>query len=172
MAAFFECQPSRVPEIDHFGARRLERKLHVKGNPWLSLCLRDMNSLDLQVNLRPFSVVTFSEREIQLNLEIELFLLTVGGVLSLEFAHTNLGGLIHGEEHPREAISPMALTARQWLIATAVQKGLTNPAISKDFGFSESLVKQEIMQIYRKLQVSERKELVEREAPPRNEASI
>lgn len=109
------------------------------------------------------SVVTFCEQEIQLNLEIELFLLTIGGILSLEFSHTNLGGLIHRDEHPREAVSPVALTSRQWIIVQAIQNGLTNPAIAQDLGFSESLVRQETMQIYRKLGVTGRRELIEKE---------
>lgn len=108
------------------------------------------------------SAMTFCEEKIELTLEMELFLLTVGGVLSLQFAHTNLGGLIHREEHPRESIAPVALTFRQWSIAEAIRRGMTNPAIAKDLGFSESLVRQETMQIYRKLAVTGRKELIEK----------
>jgi DNA-binding NarL/FixJ family response regulator len=84
-------------------------------------------------------------------------------VLSLEFAHTNLGGVIHRDDHPHEATSPLALTSRQWIIAQAMQRGLTNPAIAEELGFSESLVRQESMRIYQKLKIKGRKELIEGE---------
>ena len=47
------------------------------------------------------SRVVFCKNEVELNLEVELFLLTIGGILSLEIAHTNLGGVIHRDGHPR-----------------------------------------------------------------------
>lgn len=118
------------------------------------------------------SVMTFCEREIDWNPDIELFLLTVGGILSLEFAHTNLGGLIHRDEYPRESVATMALTSRQWAIAEAIRRGHTNPSIAADLGFSESLVKQESMHIYRKLKVSGRKELIENEIQPLGQSDI
>jgi DNA-binding NarL/FixJ family response regulator len=43
-----------------------------------------------------------------------------------------------------------------------MEKGFTNPAIAAEIGYSESLVRQETMAIYSLLDISGRKELLER----------
>jgi DNA-binding CsgD family transcriptional regulator len=118
------------------------------------------------------SVVTFCSQANEWTLETELFLMTIGGILALEFENTPIGGFIHREGHPGANVSPLAMTARQWTIVAAIRRGLTNPEIAKDLGFSESLVRQETMQIYRKLQVSGRKELIESDHSEGNEGQV
>jgi len=51
------------------------------------------------------------------------------------------------------------LTDRQREILQLVQQGRTNPMISKELGFSESLIRQETIAIYKKLGVRGRKDL-------------
>ena len=54
------------------------------------------------------------------------------------------------------------LTERQVAIKHLIEKGLTNPAIAQEIGYSESLVRSETMAIYSALNISGRKELIDR----------
>lgn len=53
------------------------------------------------------------------------------------------------------------LTARQEQIKALMLRGMTNQQIASEIGYSDSLVRQETMEIYAKLKVSGRKELLE-----------
>lgn len=55
------------------------------------------------------------------------------------------------------------LTKRQAIILDLIREGKTNSKISEEIGFSDSLVKQETILIYKKLGVSGRKELLRQE---------
>jgi hypothetical protein len=55
-----------------------------------------------------------------------------------------------------------ALTTRQLLIRKLIEKGHTNAEIAEQIGYSESLVRHETMEIYAVLNVTGRKELLER----------
>lgn len=55
-----------------------------------------------------------------------------------------------------------SLTERQTAILRLIERGLSNPAIAEEIGYSESLVRQETMAIYSTLNVAGRKELIER----------
>ena len=52
------------------------------------------------------------------------------------------------------------LTARQGEIVRLIKDGKTNSAIAEELGYSESLIRQETIVIYRKLGISGRKELL------------
>ena len=52
------------------------------------------------------------------------------------------------------------LTERQILIKGLMVKGFSNPAIAREIGYSESLVRQETMAIYAALNISGRRELL------------
>lgn len=52
------------------------------------------------------------------------------------------------------------LTPRQNIILDLIKKEMTNPAIARELGFSESLIRQETIHIYRKLGVNGRHDLV------------
>jgi DNA-binding CsgD family transcriptional regulator len=54
------------------------------------------------------------------------------------------------------------LSDRQKTILLLLERGLTNPVIADQIGYSESLVRQETMAIYAHLNISGRKELLER----------
>lgn len=106
-------------------------------------------------------VVTFCSEKIEISSTIEEFLLVIGGILSMQMSQpqfrTKLG--IHGTH--KDPVTAVALTPRQWIILSAIKRGQTNPTIAKELEFSESLIRQETVQIYRKMGVSGRKELLE-----------
>jgi len=56
------------------------------------------------------------------------------------------------------------LSDRQQAILRLLEKGLTNPIIADQIGYSESLVRQETMAIYAALNISGRKELLEKKS--------
>lgn len=105
-------------------------------------------------------VVTFCSAKIEIIKIVEEFLFAIGGILSMQLSQPQyrdkLG--IHGTH--TDPVTAVALTPRQWIVLAAIKRGLTNPAIAKELEFSESLIRQETVQIYRKLGVSGRKELL------------
>lgn len=107
------------------------------------------------------TVVTFCRKVTELTPEIQRFLLTIGGILSLEIRRSKMGDEIQRNEVHHTSVAPSALTPRQWTIVGAIRRGMTNPAIAEDLGFSQSLIRQETMHIYRKLRISGRRELIE-----------
>ena len=56
------------------------------------------------------------------------------------------------------------LSERQELILQLIRSGMTNNAIAKKMGYSESLIRQETMAIYRKLGVDGRRTLINRDS--------
>lgn len=92
--------------------------------------------------------------------EFESFLRSVGFLLALSLRN-NL-------DYTSQARSQMsstkgqqvALTQRQQVILELLAKGFTNGEISREIGYSESLVRQETVAIYAFLGVSGRKELI------------
>jgi len=107
------------------------------------------------------SVVTFCSKEIEISLADEEFLLVVGEILSLHLAKVQKDFDLGRGLTPSAAPSVVALTPRQWTILRAIQKGRTNSDIARELEFSESLIRQETVQIYRKLGVSGRKDILE-----------
>lgn len=106
-------------------------------------------------------IVTFCSAKVEITQAVEEFLLAIGGILSMQLSQpqyrAKLG--IHGTH--KDPVTAVALTPRQWIVLGAIKRGLTNPVIAKELEFSESLIRQETVQIYRKLGVSGRKELLE-----------
>jgi DNA-binding CsgD family transcriptional regulator len=95
--------------------------------------------------------------------QLELFLKTVG-VITFQHLYTSRNGTENGNHGRRERTVKKsgALTERQMSIKRLMEKGLSNPAIAEEIGYSESLVRQETMAIYSTLKISGRKELLER----------
>lgn len=60
-----------------------------------------------------------------------------------------------------------SLSRRQAEILQLIREGKTNPQIADELGFSESLIRQETVSIYRKLGVSGRKEIREADSTPK-----
>lgn len=109
-------------------------------------------------------MVVCSEKKFHLTPNVEFFFKIVGEVIALHAARLNAESThkIHQESLPSsENIS--ALTSRQSVVLSAILHGSTNRTIAGELGFSESLIRHETVEIYRKLNVSGRKELLERE---------
>jgi DNA-binding CsgD family transcriptional regulator len=107
------------------------------------------------------SVVTFCSKRVELSLADQEFLLSVGEILAVELTRVHRNIEFAKGSASLDKASNISLTPRQWTILTAIQKGHTNAEIAGDLGFSESLVRQETVQIYRKLGVAGRKEILE-----------
>ena len=63
-----------------------------------------------------------------------------------------------------------SLSIREQKIVELIREGLTNAEIATSLGYSESLIRQETVAIYRKLGVSGRKELRSSESTPKRAA--
>ena len=101
----------------------------------------------------------------ELDQHLELFLRTVGSIVMQYF--NSCGCKLSKDDHRRDnkhVKKSGVLTNRQVLIMHLIEKGLTNPEIAEQIGYSQSLVRQETMAIYSRLNVSGRKELIERES--------
>ena len=88
--------------------------------------------------------------------EFEHFLRAVGQLIMM---HLNSVGYRKISNFPRGGSGE--LTSRQKIILSFLKKGFTNPRIAQEIGYSESLVRQETIEIYSKLEVSGRKELIQ-----------
>lgn len=107
------------------------------------------------------SVMTFCSKPHDLTVEREEFLLIIGSILAIEMLQVRSSqGL--GKTTTRTGSGPhYSLTPRQWKVLAGIRRGQINADISVDLGFSESLIRQETIQIYRKLGVTGRKEILE-----------
>jgi DNA-binding CsgD family transcriptional regulator len=109
------------------------------------------------------SAVTYCSKENELTVESREFLLIIGMILSLQTTYSRIGSDFGRFRASHVPPYDLALTNRQWTILEAIKTGRTNFDIAEDLGFSESLIRQETVQIYRKLGVTGRKEILESE---------
>ena len=95
--------------------------------------------------------------------QFELFLKTVG-LITIHHFSRNRNRFENGNNNHRDRSVKKSgvLTDRQTKIMNLMEKGLSNPSIAEQIGYSESLVRQETMEIYTILNLSGRKELIER----------
>lgn len=107
------------------------------------------------------SVNTFCSKKFSLTLDGEEFLFIVGEILAVEMTIVQGSLILEKEKSISRKLSEFALTSRQWTILGGIQKGRTNYEIALDLEFSESLIRQETVQIYRKLGVAGRREILE-----------
>lgn len=101
----------------------------------------------------------------KLDHQFDLFLRTVGAIVMHHFYNSQIRveKNIHGNRtHSGKKLG--ALSERQVTIMHLMENGLSNPAIATQIGYSESLVRQETMAIFSTLNVSGRKELIERKS--------
>ena len=93
--------------------------------------------------------------------EFEFFLRSVGAVVALnqlQGLHTlNHRASTNGKAAKAKSVE---LSQRQRLVCDLLLKGFTNLEISREIGYSESLVRHETIEIYRILSVSGRKQLI------------
>ena len=99
----------------------------------------------------------------KLDRQYELFLRTIGAITLQHFnRHQNRFENGNNYHRNRGIKKSGALTDRQKVILQLLETGLSNPAIAEQIGYSESLVRQETIAIYSTLNVSGRKQLIER----------
>lgn len=89
---------------------------------------------------------------------MKLFFTAIGSLLGLYASRlpdvlTKIDNEIDGDSN----LAPTALTNRQLVIAELLEKGFSNAQIGLKLGYSESLIRQETVTIYRKLGVNGRK---------------
>jgi len=93
--------------------------------------------------------------------EFEEFLRLIGSVILLDISHRQEPLQINRVENARtKKETTKTLSPRQKVILEMLSKGATNSEIALEIGYSESLVRQETIEIYRVLGVSGRKELI------------
>lgn len=88
--------------------------------------------------------------------EFEHFLRAVGQIMMI---YINSGKSTKVSTASRKADAD--LTPRQKIILSLLERGFTNPQIALEIGYSESLVRHETIEIYSKLNVSGRRELLQ-----------
>ena len=109
------------------------------------------------------SVVTFCAKDFEMTAEAKKFLLIVGEIISMELlrVRANLDTNLSRSNGQPSRPTSLTLSPRQWTILAAIRKGRTNLEIAIELGFSESLIRQETVQLYRKLGVTGRKEILD-----------
>ena len=91
----------------------------------------------------------------------ESFLRTVGQLAAFAVLNSRNSRDFKIKNRVGQSIDALELTARQEQIKALMLRGMTNQQIASEIGYSDSLVRQETMEIYAKLKVSGRKELLE-----------
>ncbi len=148
--------------------------LNKKGIAELDPSFTFKSSLVAPIVFRGALILYFDEK-IRQSEEDNFFLLAVGSLLALhlsrlseasDFLNSNGTKNVQVSEDALDRIgngstSPVvrALTHRQDVIVEALKRGKTNKEIAEDLDFSESLIRQETVQIYRKLGITGRKQL-------------
>jgi DNA-binding CsgD family transcriptional regulator len=100
----------------------------------------------------------FSSRQLELNEAMNVFYIAIGSLLGL-YASRLPKALVEVAINVKQKIDlpQIPLSDRQLVIAGMLERGFNNAQIGLELGYSESLVRQETVAIYRKLQVTGRK---------------
>jgi DNA-binding CsgD family transcriptional regulator len=100
----------------------------------------------------------FSSKEIELTESMSVFFIAIGSLLGL-YASRLPHALIEAAIDVKKNIDlpQIPLSDRQLVIAGMLERGFNNAQIGLEIGYSESLIRQETVAIYRKLQVTGRK---------------
>jgi hypothetical protein len=110
----------------------------------------------------PFGVgFAFLDHPVDLNEDFENYLRLTGAVIALHLLNGKSESPI--PEYQRSVDkkrTSIDMTNRQKVILEMLSKGATNSEIALEIGYSESLVRQETIEIYRVLGVSGRRELI------------
>jgi len=94
--------------------------------------------------------------------ELSHFARAIGSMLALQLSRIPIyGGSKVKDGKKKNGSQSIELTERQKIIHQLMFKGLTNAQIAGEVGYSESLVRQETIQIFRVLGVSGRKEIID-----------
>jgi DNA-binding CsgD family transcriptional regulator len=110
----------------------------------------------------PFGVgFALLEKIPSLDDEFENYLRLTGAVIALHLLRVKEGHQIPEFQRSLEKkVAPTTMSNRQKVILEMLSKGATNSEIAREIGYSESLVRQETIEIYQILGVNGRKELI------------
>jgi DNA-binding CsgD family transcriptional regulator len=107
-------------------------------------------------------MLLFTAQEPDIDSTLELFLIAVSAMVALNRQNPDLSKIVSiAPKFP--GILDKVLTSRQLAIVEGMKHGHTNATIALDIGYSESLIRQETIDIFKKLGVSGRKELLEQD---------
>ena len=100
----------------------------------------------------------FSSIELELTESMKVFFIAIGSLLGL-YASRLPVALVEAAINVKQKIDlpQIPLSDRQLVIAGLLERGFNNAQIGLEIGYSESLIRQETVAIYRKLQVTGRK---------------
>lgn len=100
----------------------------------------------------------YSSKEIELTQSMKVFFVAIGSLLGL-YASRLPTSLVEVAINVKQKIDlpQIPLSDRQLVIAGLLEQGFNNAQIAEEIGYSESLIRQETVAIYRKLQVTGRK---------------
>jgi DNA-binding NarL/FixJ family response regulator len=100
----------------------------------------------------------YSAKEIKLSESMKVFFVAIGSLLGL-YASRLPASLVEVAINVKQKIDlpQVPLSDRQFVIAGFLEQGFNNAQIAAEMGYSESLIRQETVSIYRKLQVTGRK---------------
>ena len=100
----------------------------------------------------------FSSRKLELTESMNVFYIAIGSLLGL-YASRLPVALVEVAINVKQKIDlpQIPLSDRQLVIAGMLERGFNNAQIGLELGYSESLIRQETVAIYRKLQVTGRK---------------
>jgi DNA-binding CsgD family transcriptional regulator len=105
-------------------------------------------------------IALFSSIKLELSESAQIFYVAIGSLLGL-YASRLPKALVAVAITVKEKIDlpPVPLSDRQLVIAGLLERGFNNAQIGLEIGYSESLIRQETVAIYRKLQVTGRQAL-------------
>ncbi|MDO8645811.1 MAG: LuxR C-terminal-related transcriptional regulator [Candidatus Planktophila sp.] len=104
-------------------------------------------------------LLLFTTKEPDVDSSLELFLIAICALLALN-KHKSASQAVAIISHLQVIAGKLNLTARQNTILDGIRLGHTNATIALDMGYSESLIRQETIDIFKKLGVSGRKALI------------
>jgi len=105
--------------------------------------------------------IAFFNSEFELSEVSEKFIMTVGSISGLAFKIAlDCDWNSYSKKSQRIGANNSLPTSRQEIIVKRIRNGLSNKAIALELGYSESLIRQETIAIYKIFNVAGRKELV------------
>lgn len=104
-------------------------------------------------------LLLFTTKEPDVDSSLELFLMAICALLALD-RHKADAQIIAATAIHQVVAGKLNLIARQNTILEGIRRGHTNSTIALDIGYSESLIRQETIDIFKKLGVSGRKALI------------
>ena len=105
--------------------------------------------------------IAFFNSEFELSNLSEKFIMTIGSISGLAFKIAlDCDWTAYARKSQKVGVNNDAPTPRQEIIIKRMRNGLSNKAIALELGYSESLIRQETIAIYKIFSVAGRKELV------------